>query len=222
MNVIIVGCGRVGVELALSIHQDHAVTVIDTHDAAFDRLGPDFTGRTVQGEGLDRDVLLRAGIETADALAAVTASDNVNAIVARIAREGFGIERVVVRIYNPRRSAIYKNLDIKTVSSSSWGAQRIEQLLIHPKFYSLSSNIKDEVQIYEMTVPPEWNGHKLAEMVPLEHVIPATLVRRGQAKLPRPDITLENGDVLQMSASLLGAKILRKRVHANVNLQREG
>lgn len=129
MKLMVVGCGRVGAELALSLQGDHQVAVVDARAEAFDRLGPDFVGRTIQGDGLDRDALLRAGIETADGLAAVTASDNVNAIVARIAQSIFGVERVVARLYNPRREPVYRKLNIQTISSSSWGAHRIEELL---------------------------------------------------------------------------------------------
>lgn len=222
MNIIITGCGRVGVALALSVHRDHVVTVIDNSAAAFDRLGPDFVGRTVQGEGLDREVLLRAGIETADALAAVTASDNVNAIVARIAQEVFDVERVVARIYNPRRTAVYQALGIRTVASSSWGAQRIEQLLIHPEIQSIASIGDGEVQLYELTVPPEWSGRTVAEFVPPEHAIPAALVRRREARLPRPDTKLEANDVLQLSASRRGVEVLRQRLHGRADAAQKG
>lgn len=218
MNIIIVGCGRVGVELALSIHQNHLVTMIDPNPHSFDRLGLHFSGRTVQGEGLDRDTLMRAGIETADALAAVTASDNVNVIVARIARDIFHVQRVVTRVYNPRRQAIYEKLNLQTVSSSSWGAHQIEQLLIHPglqKMYSAGNN--GEVQVYEMTIPNEWKGRKLNELVPMEYAIPVTLVRGGQGILPRENILLELQDILQVSATNEGAKILRERVGDRAN-----
>jgi len=133
MKLMVVGCGRVGAELALSLQGDHQVAVVDARAEAFDRLGPDFVGRTIQGDGLDREALLRAGIETADGLAAVTASDNVNAIVARIAQSIFGVERVVARLYNPRREPVYRKLKIRTISSSSWGAHRIEELLTQPE-----------------------------------------------------------------------------------------
>ncbi|HKZ54998.1 MAG TPA: TrkA family potassium uptake protein [Anaerolineales bacterium] len=133
MNVIVVGCGRVGVALALSLESDHQVTVVDANADAFDHLGAHFSGRTVLGEGLDREVLLRAGIETADALAAVTASDNVNTIVARIAEGIFGLKRVVARIYDPLRGPVYDLLNIQTVASSDWGAHRIEELLTRPE-----------------------------------------------------------------------------------------
>ncbi len=215
MNVLIVGCGRVGVELALSLHQTQLVTVVDPDARSFDRLGLHFSGRTVQGEGLDRNVLVRAGIETADALAAVTSSDNVNVIVARVAHEVFHVKRVATRVYNPRRLPIYEKLNLETVSSSSWGAHRIEQLLIHPGLQSIVSAGNGEVQVYEMTVPSEWAGRKLADLVPSEFAIPVTLARRGHGLLPRSDSLLEAEDVLQVSATGEGLKILRERIHDN-------
>ncbi len=215
MKVIIVGCGRVGVELALSLHKEHLVTVIDPDPRAFDRLGPNFSGRTVQGEGLDRDALLRAGIETADAVAAVTASDNVNVVVARVAREVFHVQRVATRIYNPRRLPIYEELNLPTVASSSWGAHRIEELLIHPGVQSLVSAGDGKVQVYEIAVPQEWAGRRLTELVPSESAIPVSLSRGSRSFLPHPDVALQAADILQVSATSEGLKILRERVHDN-------
>jgi trk system potassium uptake protein len=221
MNIIIVGCGRVGVELALALHQNHAVSVIDRNLRSFDRLGLHFSGRTIQGHGMDRTALERAGIETAHALAAVTSSDNVNAIVARVAQEIYHVKRVVARIYNPRREPIYEKLNLQTVSSSSWGAHRIEQLLIHPGMQSVSSAGNGEVQVYELTVPWEWSGRKISELVPMEYAIPVALARNGKGILPRAEIILEPQDILQVSSTTEGVKILRERVHENGNGHRK-
>lgn len=215
MKIIVVGCGRLGVELALSLQAQHQVTVIDPIRRAFDRLGLHFIGRTVQGEALDRNVLLRAGIETADALAAVTSSDNVNVIVASVARKVYQVQRVVTRLYNPRRRSIYEKLNIETVASSSWGAHRIEQLLVHPGLQSLFTAGNGEVQVYEMPVPTEWAGHRVADLVPSGSALPVALARAGRSLLPASDTLLEAEDILQVSATDEGLKILRERVHAN-------
>jgi trk system potassium uptake protein TrkA len=217
MNIIVVGCGRVGVELALALDQNHRVSVIDRNPLAFDRLGLHFSGRTIQGDGMDRTALGRAEIENAQALAAVTSSDNVNAIVSRIAREIYQVSRVVARIYNPRRATIYEKLNLQTVSSSLWGAHRIEQLLIHPGMQSVSSAGNGEVQVYEITVPAEWNGRKISDLVPLDFAIPVSLARHGKGILPRAETTLERQDILQVSSTPDGVKILRQRVHENGN-----
>lgn len=140
MKIIVVGCGRVGAELALTLQAEHEVAVVDSRPEAFDRLGHAFAGRSVQGDGMDREALVRAGIETADALAAVTASDNVNAIVARIASAIFHVPRVAARLYNPHRAPVYEKLGIQTVSSSTWGAQRLTELLARPDLAPQSSN----------------------------------------------------------------------------------
>jgi trk system potassium uptake protein TrkA len=221
MNIVIVGCGRVGVELALALHRNHTVSVIDRNARAFDRLGLHFSGRTIQGHGMDRTALERAGIETVQALAAVTSSDNVNAIVARVARDIYHVSHVVARLYNPRRATIYEKLNLQTVSSSSWGAHRIEQLLVHPGMQSVSSAGNGEVQTYELTVPAEWSGRKLSELVPLEYAIPVALARNGKGVLPRAEMTVETQDVLQVSSMPEGVKILRERVHENGNGHRK-
>lgn len=215
MKVIVVGCGRVGAELALSLQVGHEVTVIDTDRRSFDRLGLHYAGRTVQGEALDRNVLLRAGIETADALAAVTASDNVNVIVATVARKIYNIHRVVTRVYNPRRRPIYDKLNVQTVSSSSWGAHRIEQLLIQPGFQNVGSAGNGEVQICELSIPSEWSGRKISELIPSGSALPVSLARAGHGLLPAVDMILQAEDVLQVSATDDGIRSLRARIHAD-------
>lgn len=212
MNVIVVGCGRVGAELALSLSQQHTVTVIDSREEAFDRLGPDFPGRTVQGQGLDHDVLQRAGAEETDALAAVTSSDSVNLVVGKIARDRFRIRHVVARTYNPGRSALYQTFGLDTVASSSWGAQRIVQLLVHADLPSVYAVGQGEVQVYEVKVTERWSGRRLAELIPEDESRPVALVRRGGAFLPGSDTRLQAGDVVHLSATPAGAELVRARV----------
>jgi trk system potassium uptake protein TrkA len=214
MNVIIVGCGRVGIELAHTLHKEHVVTVIDKKAGAFDQLGLDYLGRTVQGEALDRKALQRAGVETADALAAVTSSDNVNAIVARIARDVFKVKRVVARVYKPSRAPIYEKLDLQTVSSSSWAAQRIKQMMTHPGLTSLSITAEGEVQYYEMNAPKSWAGQQLSKLLPEGKTNPAIILRNGQSLLPTLETVVEDGDILQLSATTDGATALRNLIHA--------
>ena len=215
MNVIIVGCGRVGVELALSLCRQHLVTMIDPKPLAFDRLGTDFLGRTVQGDGLDREVLLRAGIESAEALAAVTNSDNVNVVVARIARDLYHIPRVVARVYNPRRILIYEKLGLQTVASSSWGARRIEQLILNPGLISVFSAGNGEVQLYEIVVPQAWSGRPLGDLLPEQGVVAMALVRSGKASLPDRATLLQTQDILHVSATTESVAVLNQRLQAN-------
>jgi len=214
MNVIIVGCGRVGVELAHTLHKEHSVTVIDKNARAFDQLGLDFLGHTTQGDALDRKALQRAGVETAEALAAVTALDNVNAIVARIARDVFHVQQVVARVYKPSRLPIYEKLELETVSSSSWAAERIKQLMTHPGLTSLSISGEGAVQYYEMKVPQKWAGHKLSEFLPEGEAVPAIVLRNGRDLLPTLDTVAKQNDVLQLSATTQGAELLRTALRA--------
>jgi trk system potassium uptake protein len=215
-DIIIVGCGRVGVELALSINrQGHNVAVMDENTRAFDRLGPDFRGRTVLGDALDYDALKRAGIETAHGLAAVTASDSANVVVARVARDMFKVEHVISRVYDPARAPIYEMLGLQTVAPASWGAQRIEQLLLHPSLQSVYAAGNGEVQIYEVSVPDGWKDRRLSELVPAGSALPVSVARGGRALLPAGDFVLQSQDVLQVSATAEGAALLRQRLRVN-------
>lgn len=215
-HIVIIGCGRVGVELALSIsHQGYNVTIVDPKEQAFDRLGPDFRGRTVRGESFDPAVLKRAGIETAHGFAAVTSSDSVNIVTARVARDVFHVPHVVARVYNPRRVPIYEKLGLQTVASSSWGAQRIEQLLLHPGIQSVCSAGNGEVQVYELIVTGGWNGRRLSELVPAGEALAVALTRGGKAVLPTADIALQTQDILHVSATTPGMTRLRRSLGAN-------
>ena len=133
MNVIVMGCGRVGEQVCyLLLNEGHQVTVIDVNPQALARLGEGFKGRKVTGVGFDQDILIEAGIESADAFAATSSSDNANIVAARIARNYFRVPRVVARLYDPRRAEIYQRLGLLTISSTTWGAERIREILTRP------------------------------------------------------------------------------------------
>jgi trk system potassium uptake protein TrkA len=211
-NIVIVGCGRVGVELAESVaEQGHLVAVIDNNPRSFEKLAPGFRGRTIQGDALDAEALKRAGIETAHGLAAVTSSDSANIVTARIARDIFNVAHVVARVYDPRRAPIYEKLGLQTIASSSWGAKRIEQLLLHPGLDSICSAGNGEVQLYEITVPEAWQGRRVGEMMPSGGTA-AALTRGGRAQLPAADTLLQADDILQVSATAEGAAALQDRL----------
>ncbi len=130
MKVVILGCGLLGAYLAHRLlSQGHEVTVVDPDSAALARLGEDFPGRTVIGTGIDEDVLRRAGIEEAEALIAVTPWDNTNVMAAQVAREIFGVPRVICRLYDPLREEFYRSLGLETICPTLWSAERIEELL---------------------------------------------------------------------------------------------
>ena len=131
MHTIIVGCGRVGSTVARELDANgHDVVVIDRKPAAFRRLGESFGGRTITGVGFDRDVLQSAGITADSAVMAVTNGDNSNILITRVARELFRVEKVVARIYDPKRAAIYERLGISTVATVAWASTRVVRLIL--------------------------------------------------------------------------------------------
>ena len=213
MKYIVVGCGRVGAELANRLNrQGHEVTVIDQAEESFHNLAADFQGRTVEGEVLNQHVLRRAGIEEADGLAAVTTSDSLNAVVAHAARDLFRVPRVVARNYDPQRLAIYEAFGLQVISSSSWGAQRIEEMLYHQDVRTVFSAGNGEVEMYEVTVPAAWEGRRLIHLTGQEGVQVVAHTRAGKASLPPGDLVLEAGDVLHISATLGGIQGIRSRL----------
>jgi trk system potassium uptake protein TrkA len=219
MKVIVVGCGRVGSQLAYRLFQKgHQVTVIDQVAMAFDNLPPDFRGRTVEGEVLSQGVLRRAGIEQADGLAAVTNSDSLNAVVAYLARTTYDIPNVVVRNYDPRWRPLQEAFGLQVISSASWGAQRLEELLYRADIHSVFSAGNGEVEIYEFVVSETWQGRTLRELLSEIECVPAALTRSGRAMLPAYDTLLEECDVIHISATLEGIEALRHRLYA----QKEG
>ena len=214
MNIIVVGCGRVGAELAYRLfRRGHQVTVIDFLNAAFNNLPPDFRGRTIQGEVLNQQVLHRAGIENADGLALVTSSDSVNAVVAHAARKVYGISNIVVRNYDPRWRSLYEYFGLQVVSSSSWGAQRIEELLFEPKGHTVLSAGNGEVEIYEIVISSRLQGTTIGVLLEgnLE-CLPASLTRAGKATIPTLQSSLAEGDLVLFSATYEGSTMLRKRI----------
>lgn len=213
MNVIVVGCGRVGAELAYRLFKKgHQVTVVDPVAAAFENLPPDFRGRTVQGEALNQDVLVRAGIEQAEGLAAVTNSDPLNAVVARVANMVYHLTNVVVRNYDPRWRPLLEAIGLQVVSSSSWGAQRIEELLYHSEVRTVFSAGNGEVGIYEFKVPQTWHGRLLQGLLPEGQCLAVAVTRAGRAMLPSAITHVQAGDLVLLSATLEGVEALRQRL----------
>jgi trk system potassium uptake protein TrkA len=214
MNVIVVGCGRVGSQLAYRLSQKgHQVTVVDSVVTAFDNLPPDFRGRMVEGEVLAQGVLHRAGIEEADGLAAVSNSDSLNAVVAHLARTAYAVPNVVVRNYDPRWQPLQEAFGLQVISSASWGAQRLEELLYGGEMRAVFSAGNGEVEIYEFMVPDTWQGHTLTELLSGIECLPAALTRAGQAMLPSGDVLLEECDVIHVSATFEGIEALRRRLY---------
>lgn len=206
MKFLIVGCGRVGAELAYRLFQNgHQVVVVDSDRNAFNRLHPEFRGRTLEGEGLAENVLDRAGIKDADGLAAVTNSDTLNAAVAHTARDFFKVPIVVVRNYDPALRPVIETFGLQTVSSTSWGAQRVEELLTNPVRKTVYSAGNGEVEVYEILVPDHWKGMTIRDLVArAPQCYPVALTRAGKSVLPEAGLALEPGDVLNVSSTFEG------------------
>jgi trk/ktr system potassium uptake protein len=214
MNFIVVGCGRVGAELCYHLFKrGHQIVVVDINKEAFNRLHPDFRGRTLEGEGLAEGVLERAGIHEADGLAAVTNSDTLNAVVAHAARIIYNVPNVVARNYDPNLRSIIEAFGLQTVGSTYWGAQRVEELLMSPSQRMIFSAGNGEVEVYEVKIPEEWEGHTLGELLePLKQSYPVALSRAGHALLPEATLRLQAGDMLDVSSMFEGIGALTERL----------
>src|SRR4051812_12697639 len=193
------GCGRVGSTIAHSLEvSGHSVAVVDQDAGAFRRLGADFHGRQVTGVGFDRDTLIEAGIEEAHAFAAVSSGDNSNIISARVARETFGVENVVARIYDPRRAEVYARLGIPTVATVRWTADEMLRRLIPDGAHSIWSDPSGHVVLVEMTFHQAWVGRSVKRIQAATHARVAFVTRYGDAMLVNQHTALQDGDVLHL------------------------
>lgn len=199
MHVVIMGCGRVGSTLAHTLEsRGHSVAVIDQDSDAFRRLGAEFAGETVTGNGFDRDVLQEAGIERADAFAAVSSGDNSNIISARLARETFGVCRVVARIYDQRRAQVYERVGIPTVATVRWTADRIVRHLVPEGNVEIFRDPTSTVSIVEVPVHKDWIGRPLRELEEASGARAAYLTRFGIGTLPTASTMIQDGDQVFM------------------------
>ncbi len=193
------GCGRVGSTLARSLEdRNHTVSVIDSEPDSFRRLGPDFNGEKITGFGFDQEVLEKAGIRRADAFAAVSSGDNSNIIAARVARESFGIQRVVARIYDPGRAEVYQRLGITTVATVKWTADQVLRRLLpagaEPDFRDPSGTIR----VDQVPVPERWIGHRTVQFQTQSGSRIAWIDRLGEGTIPTRESVLQEGDLIHL------------------------
>ena len=201
MRVVVMGCGRVGASLADALSRlGHQVAIIDRDPAAFNRLSPEFSGEKVQGMGFDRDVLLRSGIEHADAFAAVSSGDNSNIISARVARETFGVKRVVARIYDAKRAAVYERLGIPTVATVPWTTDRLLNTLTRETETTAWRDPTGTVAVAELDLNEGWVGHRLTALEAATGARVAFLIRFGAGVLPEPKTVIQAGDQVYVAA----------------------
>nr|WP_246391490.1 TrkA family potassium uptake protein [Nocardioides soli] len=194
------GCGRVGSTLARSLEdRNHTVSVIDADPDAFRRLGPGFNGDKVTGQGFDQEVLEKAGIRRADAFAAVSSGDNSNIIAARVARETFGIQQVVARIYDPGRAEVYQRLGITTVATVKWTADQMLRRLLpagaEPDFRDPSGTIR----LDQIPAPESWIGHRTVDFQMQSKSRIAWIDRLGEGVLASRESVIQEGDILHVA-----------------------
>lgn len=213
MKMIVIGCGRVGAELAYRLYRNkNSVVVIDISETAFQNLSTEFRGRTVEGDALSQEVLRRAGVSEADGVAVVTDNDLLNAVIGQLVRNHFNVPVVVIRNYNSRWRPVLEAFNLQAVSPSSWGAQRIEELLYQQKTRTVFSLGNGEVELYEFSIVDGWSGKKLSELLPETECVAAGVTRASHALLPAGDFVLRKDDVILVSASLAGSEALRARL----------
>lgn len=203
MRAIVMGCGRVGSQVSLLLAaQGHDVTVIDHHDAdAENRLGPKFKGRVIHGLGFDEAVLMKAGINLADAFVAASASDNANIVGARIAQYIYKVPRVVTRLFDPARAEIYERLGLRTVSSTSIGASQIFEIVTQTDFDVISSFGRGDVSLIKTLVDHGLEGKLVKDISIAGEVVVTTILRDERAFIPTLGTQLKFGDIAVISAN---------------------
>ncbi|GAB4446663.1 MAG: TrkA family potassium uptake protein [Chloroflexi bacterium OHK40] len=198
MRVLILGCSRIGVGLAQRLDlAGHTVTIVDPEPAALARLPASFGGRQLSGHVLDRRVLEEASIEHQDALAAVTPNDDVNIVAARLARLAFHVPRVVARLYSPRAATLYQQLGIQTVCTTTWGINRITELLSYAELEPVAS-IGTGVELLDAPLPPLLVGRPVSALARPGELQVVAISRDGRTFLPHPESRFESGDRLHL------------------------
>lgn len=200
MKVIIVGCGRMGTGLSINlVKKGHQVTVIDSNPEAFETLGNDFTGLKVVGIGFDRDILVKARIEQVDAVVSCTASDEANAVIARIARNVYRVPRVVARLYDPIKADIYHRLGIQTISTTTWGIERATEMLTYSRLDSVYEMGNGNVNLVRIEVPPLLVGHTVYELTVIGEIHVVSISRNNKTFIPTTGTIIEAEDVLYIT-----------------------
>jgi trk system potassium uptake protein TrkA len=210
MRIVIVGCGRIGSGLAQTLSQSgHTITVIDVNPLAFDLLPASFKGQKITGVGFDRDVLVEAGIERADALAAVTSSDEANAVIARLASQVFRVPRVVAELYDQRKADVYNRLGLQTIDSTAWGINRAAELLCYSPLNTVLSIGTGGVDIVETEVPTLFAGRKVRDMTVTGEIVVLAITRSNRTFLPSLETLFEERDVIHIAVMATSSNRLR-------------
>lgn len=209
MHLIIGGCGRVGAELADRLSdQGHDVVVVDMTENAFDRIGASFNGETLTGDITDKDVLVQAGVERADAFIAVTDLDNANLMSVEIAKELFGVHKTVARLFNPQREESYRKIGVHYVSGTRLVARSIMNELQTGTFPAHVS-FDSDVEIVEMRVHERGHGVTVAALESAGPVRVAAVQRGTRVRVPSTDDRLQKDDLVVAAVGRGAHKKLR-------------
>jgi trk system potassium uptake protein TrkA len=199
VHIVILGCGRVGSLLATNLDQQgHSVAIIDQEASAFRKLSPNFTGITVKGVGFDRETLESAGIIRAHAFAAVSSGDNTNILGARVARETYGVDHVIARIYDPKRASVYQRLGIPTVATVSWTVTEIMKAVLPTGATEEFTDPTGTVTLAEVPLHELWFGRNASELEEATGARIAFVTRYGAAVLPTKTLVLQQDDSLHL------------------------
>jgi len=197
MFVVIIGCGRVGSQLATLLSAEgHNVVIIDIDPGAFRRLGTVFNGMTIVGNGFDEEVLREAGIEKADAFAALSDLDNTNIMAAQVAKRIFKVPRVIARLYNPERAPTYQKLGLEIICGTTIVANKIRNKILQSHFTSHLTLGRNEVEVVEFRAGENIAGRSVGEIeIPGEMRV-SSVVRNSSVIIPRQDTAIEANDLL--------------------------
>ena len=210
MHIVIMGCGRVGAALAQSlVRLEHSVAIIDQDKLAFRRLGDNFAARQVVGMGFDRDTLVSAGIEQADAFAAVSSGDNSNIIAARVARETFGVTRVIARIYDPKRAEVYERLGIPTVATVPWTSSRLLKGLLGETIAEAWRDPTGSVALLHVSPDEGWVGRSVGDFEAAIGGRVAIVTRFGAGQVPTEETIVQSGDARHVLADVSAVRAVK-------------
>lgn len=202
MNTIVVGCGRMGAGIARALSlRGHTLAVIDHEPAALLRLGPTFKGKKILGHGMDRTVLGEAGISHADGLVAVTGDDNLNTIVALLARQHFHVPKVIARLYDPAKTETYRRLGVQTIAPINWGIARVSEQLLFPRLNTIASLGDGSVELIELDIPPSLIGRTLGDLAVPQEIHVVALQREGKTFFASQHMALQAEDIAYLAVS---------------------
>ena len=200
MKIIVVGFGRMGKGLSFNLlKKGHHVTVIDSNPEVFESLGTKFTGSKIIGFGFDKDILEKAKIDKVDAVVSCTTSDEVNAVIARIAKNIYHVPRVVARLYDSRSADIYHRLGIQAISTTTWGIERATEMITYNQLDSVYEMGSGHVNLVRIEIPYVLVGHKVKDLTVVGEIHVVSISRKNKTFIPTSGTIFEVEDILYIS-----------------------